>query len=150
MFHLTTRLKHNTRGTLSLIQFKPFKEDKKFCVVTTIKEYIDRTSDICGTKNQLVLSYAPPYGPVGSASVSRWVREVMEQAGIDPSVFTTHSIREAVASQMLRINVPVKDILAKASWRSESSFRKFYQKPLIDAELLHAYRNTRLAMGASP
>lgn len=152
VFRLTTRLKHNTRGTLSLIQFKPFKEDKKICVVSAIKEYMDRTSDVRGNKDQLILSYAPPYDPVSSASVSRWVREVLGSAGIGPSVFTTHSIRGAVTSQMLRINVPVKDILAKASWRSESSFRKYYNKPFIDEdpsqELLHAYRNTRLARGA--
>lgn len=124
VFRLTKRLKHNTRGTLSLVQFKPFTLDCKLCVVFIISEYISRTSDVRGNNDQPVLSYTPPYDKVGSSTVSRWVREVLQEAGIDSTVFTTHIIsRSAVLSQMLRLNVPVKDILAKASWRSESSLR---------------------------
>lgn len=71
----------------------------------------------------------------------------MELSGLDTNVFTTHSVRSAVASQFTRLNVPIKDIMKKACWRSESTFRQYYNKPLTDKdpsqELLLAYRNTR-------
>lgn len=145
-FRLDKRLKHNTRGPLQIIQFKTFKQDLRLCVVFTLKHYISRTSDVRNNEDQLVSSYKAPYHKVCSNTMSRWMRELMEWAGIDSAVFTTHSVRGAVAFQMKRLNVPIKDIMAKASWRSESTFR-FYDKPLTEIdptqEMLLAYRNTR-------
>lgn len=68
VFRLTNRLKHNTRGSLPLIQFKPFKEDRNLCVVATIKAYINRTLDIRNGEDQLVLSHSPPYHRITSNS----------------------------------------------------------------------------------
>lgn len=153
VFRLSSKLKHNTRGYLQLLEFKPFNSDPRICVVRTIKEYLARTSDIRNGQDQLVLSHAPPYHVVGSSRISHWVREVLQWAGIDSSVFSTHSIRGAVSSQLLRLNVPVKTIMQKASWKSESTFRQFYNKPLMDQdpsqELLHAYTNSRIRKSAN-
>lgn len=147
VFRLNTRLKHNTRGALEIVQFKPFHQDIRLCVVKTMLHYIDRTQDIRKNQDQLLLSFSPPYGRVSSNTMSHWVRELLGMAGLDNSVFTTHSVRSAVSSQLLRLNVPVADILSKASWKSESTFRKYYNKPLMDPDpshqLLMAYRNTR-------
>lgn len=147
VFRLNTRLKHNTRGALEIVQFKPFPQDVRLCVVTTILHYIERTKDIRKAQDQLILSFAPPYHKVTSNTMSHWVRELLGMTGLDNSVFTTHSVRSAVSSQLLRLNVPIHDIMAKASWKSESTFRRYYNKPLMDPdsshELLLAYRNTR-------
>lgn len=147
VFRLDRRLKHNKRGSLQILQFKEFKLDLRLCVVFTIKHYIGRTKDIRKGEDQLLISYKPPYQKVSSNTLSRWTREIMEWAGLDSSVFTTHSVRSAVASQMSRINIPIKDIMKKASWQSECTFRQFYQKPLMDkdpsTELLTSYRNTK-------
>lgn len=46
VFCLDKKLKHNTRGPLQVIEFKPFSLDLRLCVVFTLKHYIARTSDI--------------------------------------------------------------------------------------------------------
>lgn len=147
VFCLDKKLKHNTRGPLQVLEFKPFPLDLRICVVFTLKHYIARTSDIRRNEDQILISFSPPYLKVSTNTMSRWVREVMELSGLDTNVFTTHSVRSAVASQFTRINVPIKDIMLKACWRTDSTFRQYYQKPLADKnpshELLLAYRNTK-------
>lgn len=147
VFRLDRRLKHNTRGPLQVIEFKPFQKNLRICVVFTIRHYINRTTDIRNKEDQMLISFKPPYQKVCSSTISHSVRELLSLAGIDSNVFTTHSVRGAVASQLDRLNVPVKSIMAKASWRTESTFRHFYNKPLMDPDptntLLNLYRNTR-------
>lgn len=113
VFTLDKRLKHNTKGRLQLLQFKEFKLDLKLCVVFTINHYIGRTKDICKNEDRLMISYKPPYYRVSANTMSRWTRELMEWSGLDSTVFTTHSIRSAVSSQMFRNKVPTKDILKR-------------------------------------
>lgn len=132
VFRLVRRLKHNTKGSLQILQFKEFKLGLRLWVVFTLKHYIARTKYKRKGEDQLMLGFKPPYQKISSNTLSRWTRELMEWAGLDSEVFTTHSIRSAVSSQMCRINIPIKDIMKKASWKTECVFRQFYQKPLMD------------------
>ena len=54
----------------------------------------------------------------------------MREAGLDIKKFTPHSIRAASTSAAMRNGIPIDSILATAGWTKESTFRKYYNKPL--------------------
>ena len=57
------------------------------------------------------------------------LRIVFGQAGIHAEKFSGHSTRCASTSQAL-MSVSTDVILATAGWTEESTFRKFYNKPV--------------------
>lgn len=71
------------------------------------------------------------------------LKNVMAKAGIDISVYKAHSTRAAVTSAAKGKQVPIDTILSSAGWSSESTFARFYDKPIQDTaknfghELLH-------------
>ena len=69
-----------------------------------------------------------PFKAVTSATIGRWIKTVLTQAGIDTNVFTSHSTRSV--SEAAAAAVPVDVILATAGWSTESTFRRFYKRPV--------------------
>ena len=69
----------------------------------------------------------------------------MKLAGIDTSVFKTHSTKGAVASSAFLNGETTQDILQAADWSRESVFQKFYYKPVKNWEfgksVLSSYNN---------
>lgn len=71
------------------------------------------------------------------------LKNVMAKAGIDTSVYKAHSTRAAVTSAAKGKQVPIDTILSTAGWSSESTFARFYDKPIQDTaknfghELMH-------------
>ena len=63
-----------------------------------------------------------------SSSIARWLRTILEEAGIDSSIFGAHSTRGASASAAARGGVTLEEILKAANWSSESVFQRFYHK----------------------
>ena len=47
----------------------------------------------------LLLSYVKPFSPVGSSTVGSWIKNLLEQSGVDTSVFKAHSTRAASVSK---------------------------------------------------
>ena len=72
---------------------------------------------------------------------ARWPKNVMAKAGIDTR--EALSTRAAVTSAAKGKQVPIDTILSTAGWSSESTFARFYDKPIQDTaknfghELLH-------------
>ena len=68
-------------------------------------------------------------------------------SGIDTNIFKAHSVRSAAASAATNQGVTTEDILKAADWSTESSFQRFYYKPVRNTEfartvLLSATNNT--------
>ena len=78
------------------------------------------------------ISYVKPHGSVSRDTISRWIKTVMCRAGINIKDFGSHSVRSAVTSKASTSAVPITVILAKAGWSRESTFRKFYDKPVLN------------------
>ena len=55
---------------------------------------------------------------------------VLGQAGIDTSIFKAHSTRSAAASAAANAGITTADILRAADWSNETTFTKFYYKPV--------------------
>lgn len=113
------------------IELKGYAPDRRICILTVLNEYLNRRQTlapkIC---TQLFISTQKPFNPITTNTISRWVKELMHDAGIDTNTFTPHSIRSASTSAAKRTGTPLNTILAAAGWTKESTFRKYYNKPL--------------------
>jgi len=133
IFYIQKLLKTSRPGKhLGRLELRAFDEDKPLCVVTLLKEYIERTKLIRGTHSQLLLSYCKPFKPVSSDTISRWLKKVLENAGININDYGAHSTRSASTSAAKAANMPVKTIMNAAGWANVGTFKKFYDKPITD------------------
>ena len=113
-----------------ILQFEKYERDIRLCVVETAETYLSRTE--CVRKDdQLLLSYCKPHRAVSKATISRWIREVMNMSGIDTNVFGAHSIRGAASSAAASSGVPVEIILNTAGWTNANTFATFYQRNVV-------------------
>ena len=71
-----------------------------------------------------------PHKPICSSTLARWLKSLLERAGIDTDTFKAHSVRGAATLAAARAGVTTSDILKAAGWSSESVFTKFYYKPV--------------------
>ena len=116
------------------VTYTSFHEDKRVCPVTTLRAYLDRTEMLRlpaedGSK-PLFIAVRKPHKPITSATVSRWMRSLMAESGIDVNQFKPHSVRAAATSAASNLGVSIKDILSAANWARESTFLRFYHKPV--------------------
>ena len=121
---------HRPGNASSELKFKAYPVDRRLCVIRYLKQYICRTKHVRGEAKQLFISFQKPHNPVSKQTISRWIKSVMSLAGIDTGTYKPHSTRAAATSAANRSDVPVEEILSKAGWSNEKTFRKFYQKPL--------------------
>jgi len=91
-----------------------------------------RTAKLRGSCSQLLICHCKPHGPASKDTISRWLKQVTLDAGINTSVFKPHSTRSAATSAAKSANVPLDEIMATAGWRSSSVFAVYYNKPLFN------------------
>ena len=66
------------------------------CTYRTLENYPERTLPVRAVEHiALLLSYVKPFSPVGSSTVGSWIKNLLEQSGVDTSVFKAHSTRAA-------------------------------------------------------
>lgn len=91
------------------------------------KQY--RTSDM----NRLFLTYKKPYKEANKQSISRWIRIMLTNSGLDTAIFSAHTTRHAATSAAARKGVLLDTIFRTAGWtRRSTTFAKFYNKPLAE------------------
>lgn len=109
-----------------------FSEDTSLCVVTHLIHYERMTlefRDNNSSNNLLFLSVNKPHKPVSSSTLSRWLKCILQKAGIDISSFQGHSFRSASSSAAASNGASIADILRVGDWSSESTFLRFYNRP---------------------
>lgn len=122
-------LKQSRKGKVNpFVQLFMYTPDSDICVYRTLCEYIDRTHSLRGNEENLIISYIKAYNRVVSTSISRWIRCVMKNSGIDISKFTSHSTHSASSSKAKQNRLPLTEILKVAGWSSSNTFAKFYDK----------------------
>lgn len=119
---------------LQSIVFNAFDTDS-LCVVKCIRSYLERTSSFREISDNidrswLLLSFVKPHHPITTSSVSRWLKTIMAEAGINTNQFKAHSTRSASVSKAYFAGVSVTDIMQQAHWAKESTFARFYCKPI--------------------
>ena len=124
-FSITEKLKHTRQGVHQQpLHFVAYKE-RKLCVLTHIKHYVEKTSSLRQDK-QLPISFIRPHKAISKETISNWVTHFMKTAGIDTSVYKSHSTRAAMTSFLASKQIDIKKIFVAAGWSKEEIFRKFY------------------------
>ena len=127
-FALTDHVKQdrpgNVFGTLRLFKYLV----PELCVYVTLQYYLVITSKL-RTSSKLLVSYIKPYNAVTSSTIGRWIKLLLQQVGINTQTFSAHSTRSALVSKAV-VSASADAILKAAGWSSESTFRKYYKKPV--------------------
>ena len=108
-----------------------FKESNNIDPVQCLKSYLNMTANQRETKVQkshLFLSFVPPHHVVKTCSIARWLRLIMQEAGIDMSKFKAHSTRSAAVSKVPLAGMSVNEIAKLGDWSNASTFYRFYKK----------------------
>ena len=110
-----------------------YPKDQELCVVSALNEYLKCTEKwrTNGDKFQLLLSYIKPHVEVHSSIASRWIKEILNETGVDVDVFKGHPTRLASVSKACLSGISVDDILSQGSWSNESTWQKFYHKQAL-------------------
>ena len=71
------------------LYFYKYPEDHELCVVSALNEYLKPTEALRanGDKFQLLLSYTKHHVKVHNSTVSRWMKEILKETGVDVDVF---------------------------------------------------------------
>ena len=141
-FTLATLTKKTTPGkTPKEVFFGAYPPNRQLCVVQCLKHYEQRTKAFRGSGEQqltkLFLSYIKPHKPVTSQRIAHWIKMFLKDAGIDTGIFSAHSVRGASATAAMDKGVTLTDILHVADWSSDTTFRRFYYRPMKDATYAH-------------
>ena len=115
---------------LAPIDLLSFQGDKKLCVVEHLKEYLQRTKQLREDHSQLLISYVKPFKLVSKDTISGWVKQVLESAGIDINKYSAHSSRAASTSSCKAKGLSLAVIMQSAGWSNSSTLAKFYDKPV--------------------
>ena len=138
VFRISSVLKQTTakggqNRHLLPVTFHSYPLDKRLCIVELLSAYVKRTAPLRKETKQLLICHAEPHGPASRDTISRWIKQTMKDAGIDTTVFKPDSTRGASTSAAKALNVPVQVIMNTAGSRSDSTFAKFHDRPVLTA-----------------
>ncbi|CAH2224627.1 jg13623 [Pararge aegeria aegeria] len=105
--------------------------DRNICPLFWLRTLIDLSRNVRGSLTNLFITTKDPRKPASTVVIGGWIRRILSEAGIKA---TPGSCRSAVASLNCLEKYPVNDILAKANWRHEDTFRKYY---LREVRVMH-------------
>ena len=128
-----TKLTKQSRQSKPVAEFffPAFTANPLLCPVTTLRAYEGRTEEFRREEGSspLFLTTIRPHNVASSSTIARWLRSILEKAGIDTSIFKAHSVRGAAVTAASNAGVKTCDILNAADWSSPSVFQRFYYKP---------------------
>ena len=76
--------------------------------------YISRTTDLRDSERRPYITTQAPFQGVVRETISRWVKAVMREAGINVDQFKPHSTRAAASSATKLKGVPLQNIMKAA------------------------------------
>ena len=109
-----------------------YTADTDICPFLCLEHYIARTETL-RHDSALFISTVKPHNAVGTQTMSRWIKTVLQWSGIDMDLFKPHSTRHASSTAAFNASVPLDEILKKAGWSSATTFKRFYLKHVMDA-----------------
>ena len=65
------------------------------------------------------------------ATIPRSILSLINEAGIDTTIFKAHSVRGASTTAAANALVPLQEIVDMADWFKAATFRQFYYKPIL-------------------
>lgn len=114
-----------------------FNEKPNICPAKALSHYMNKTREMRNqpATDRLILTIQKPIHNATAQSISRWIKQVIKDSGIDVGVYTSHSTRHASTSAARRAGVSVDVIKRAAGWTGSSlCFAKFYNLPLDNSD----------------
>ncbi|CAH2276847.1 Tyrosine recombinase [Pelobates cultripes] len=111
------------------------------CLVSLLQSYLHLSAGFRNDISQLFITSRNPFRPAKVNTIRGWILSAMSTAGIDVSVFKSHSIRGASATKAAGKGLPLATILKAARWLSSKTFVRFYWRP-SEVERLQFLRTT--------
>ena len=117
------KLKQTKPGRhLEAIDLFAYPNDKKLFVVEDLKEYLHRTEQLL----KLLLSCFKSFKPVSKDTISRWIKQILEAAGIDIKKYSAHSSKAASTSSCKAKGLNLAEIMKNAGWSKFEHFRQIF------------------------
>lgn len=134
--------------TTKLNSFQPilrlpfYNTRPEICPARCLQTYLNKTKALRkNNSNSLFLSFKKPHSNITSQTISHWIKDTLQESGVDTSIFSAHSTRHAATSKANKLGVSIDVIKKTAGWTDSSSvFARFYNKEIVShnqfAELL--------------
>ena len=124
--------KAQKNGSLLRITLNSFPSNVNLCPVRCLRHYVYLTDPARCHNNQksLLIATRKPFKCVTGATVGRWIKGLLKDAGVDTDTFLAHSTRGASASRAVRIGVAIDSVLSTAQWANASTFAKYYNRDI--------------------
>lgn len=114
----------------------PFYNSRpEICPARCLQTYMDKTKTLRDSNctSNLFLSVKKPYNKIGSQTISNWLKDTLQESGVDTSIFSAHSTRHASTSKANKLGVNIEVIKKTAGWTDSSSvFARFYNKNIVN------------------
>ena len=107
----------------------PVYENANVCPVKLFKQYIDPAKSLWGRVTCLFIITSKPYRPASKDTLARWTKSVLQDAGIDMTIFTLHSTRSA-STNKAATKVPIETVLKTGGRRGMRAFANYYNKQI--------------------
>lgn len=132
IFYIRTLLK-TSRPSQHMATLKYFSyHEPNLCIVRHLRLYIQMTESLRSNGiDDLLISYVKPHRPISGDTLSRWIKNILQECGVDLKCFSSHSTRSASSSSLASHGVPIEFILKSVGWSSAQTFAKFYNKPIV-------------------
>lgn len=110
-----------------------YNERPSICPARVLDQYLSESANRRPAEcDFLFISFKKPYKRLGSQSLSRWIKTILGESGIDINQFSAHSTRHASTSAARRLGVSIDVIKKTAGWTANSqSFAKFYNREVL-------------------
>lgn len=143
---ISDRIKTSGRNPIQpTLEIPKFPENQNLCALSTLQNYISRTKQIRGHSDYLILTIKKPHHSAQSQTISRWIKDVLKESGIDTSIFSAHSTRHASTSAAERKGINLDIIRKTAGWTENSNvFARFYNRPIISSTFASSIINSNV------
>ena len=132
VIRIPAMLKTSRPGALQPVFALPPYHDVKLCVVNCISTYL-RVTLPYRKDTALFISIQAPHKAVSVQTISRWLKQCLELAGIDTAVYKGHSFRHASTSKAKNVGVSIDEIFLTGGWTANSNvFKRFYNRPVVN------------------
>lgn len=131
IINVSSRLKTSKPGIGTTMKFPKFTQES-LCVFVCLEFYLNRTSVLRSTSD-LFIQTKKPFKKACSQTISKWLKEILKESGINADEFSSHSFRHASTSKAASVGVSIDKIFEAAGWSNTSKvFANFYNKPIVD------------------
>ena len=113
------------------VSYHAFPDCPNICPMETLRVYERKTLSLRNETDPLLISCVKPHKQVATSTISRWIKAMLREAGVDANA---HSTRSASTSAAFAAGLSTKDIMNAACWSRESTFKRFYCRPISNTE----------------